>query len=214
VAAKDGTIYVTSSSRRFDFDHWMGDILEQSGTGRLLRLRPDGTLETLLDGLYFANGVALTLDESAVVVAETGRYRLTRLNLADGRTDTPAGNLPGSPDNMSLAPDGTFWVAMVIARDPRLDLLLRLPPVFRKALWALPERLQPRPRRTAWIIALDADGHIVRDLQRPGTDFGMVTGVVQHGNRLYLGSLTDPAICAIDLPGTTPEGDRSPAATG
>lgn len=205
VAASDGTIYFTSSSRRFGLDHWMGDILEHSGTGRLLCLRPDGTMDTLLDGLYFANGVALTPDESAIIVAETGRYRLTRFPLDGSPPGTWIDNLPGLPDNVSVAADGTLWVALVIARDPRLDLLLRMPPVFRRVLWALPERLRPPPRRTAWVIAVDPHGRVVRDLQRPGDTFAMVTGVARHGDRLYLGSLTEPAICALEVevsPGT------------
>ena len=35
--ASDGTIWFTDSSQRFRFDVWKADILEHSGTGRLLR---------------------------------------------------------------------------------------------------------------------------------------------------------------------------------
>lgn len=38
--AADGTTYVSDSSRRFGLDHWKGDLLEHSGTGRLVRLSP------------------------------------------------------------------------------------------------------------------------------------------------------------------------------
>ncbi|WP_241561215.1 SMP-30/gluconolactonase/LRE family protein, partial [Streptomyces orinoci] len=79
VAAPDGAWYLTDATARFPLRHWMGDLLEHSGTGRLIRCEPGGTAEVVLDGLQFANGVALAADGSFLVVAETGSYRLTRL---------------------------------------------------------------------------------------------------------------------------------------
>ena len=72
VAAADGTIYFTVSSRRHGLDDWLSDILEHEPTGLLVRLSPGGEPQVLLDGLQFANGVALAPDESYVMVAETG----------------------------------------------------------------------------------------------------------------------------------------------
>jgi sugar lactone lactonase YvrE len=201
VTDTEGTIYFTQSSRRFGLARWQGDILEHSGTGRLLRRRRDGHVEVLLEDLQFANGVALTRDHSAVIVAETGSYRLTRLWLTGtraGQRDVMADNLPGSPDNMATAPDGTIWVALANPRDPLLDLALRSPPAIRKAVWALPDRLQPGPRRTTRLINVDTDGRIVRDLRGRVDGFQMATGVVQHGGRLYLGSLISSTIAVLD----------------
>ncbi|MEU5885099.1 SMP-30/gluconolactonase/LRE family protein [Spirillospora sp. NPDC047279] len=198
-AHEDGSIYFTSSSTRFGFDHWMGDILEHSCTGRLLRLDPDGTLTTLANGLCFANGVVLTPDRNALIVAETGAYRLVRHDLATGSTEVFADNLPGAPDNLAMTGDGRLWVALVIRRDPRLDLLLRTPPILRRALWAVPDRLRPPPARTTWVAALSLDGRVLRDLQRPDRAYGRVTGMAEHDGRLYLGSLTEKALAVIDL---------------
>ena len=30
-----------------------------------------------------------------------------------GRTETFIDNLPGGPDNVNLAPDGSFWIALI-----------------------------------------------------------------------------------------------------
>ena len=201
--AGDGTVYFTDSSQRFGIEHWKAEILEHSGTGRLLRRDPDGSTTTLLTGLEFANGVALTPDESAVIVAETGAYRLTRLALTGpraGQRDVLVENLPGFPDNISTGTDGMIWVTQASPRDPVLDRAHRLHPVVRRAVWALPERLQPNEKRTAWVLAIDADGQVMHDLQGPGTDYFMVTGVRRHHGRLYLGSLLDTAIGVVDLP--------------
>jgi hypothetical protein len=82
-----------------------------------------------------------------------------------------------------------------------LDRLHRLPPVLRRAVWALPEQLQPQPVRTLWVLAVDATGSVVHDLQGPGDRYTFVTGVREHGGRLYLGSLTQHAVAVLDLSG-------------
>ncbi|MEH6379422.1 SMP-30/gluconolactonase/LRE family protein, partial [Streptomyces sp. KLMMK] len=123
-AAADGTVYFTASSRRYGLRDWRADIVEHSGTGRLLRLPPGGVPEVILDGLQFANGAALAADESFVVVAETGAYRLTRLWLTGPRSglrDTLIEDLPGFPDNLSRSADGTFWTALAAPREALLD---------------------------------------------------------------------------------------------
>lgn len=197
-----GAVFFTDSSQRFGIGDWKAEILEHSGTGRLLRRDPDGTTTTVLDGLEFANGVALATDESYVVVAETGAYRLRRVWLTGpdaGRDDVLAENLPGFPDNISTGTDGLIWVSQASPRDPVLDRAHRMHPVVRRVVWALPERLQPNEKRTIWALAVDDKGEVVHDLQAPGTNYYMVTGVRRHHDRLYLGSLADTAVGAVDL---------------
>lgn len=210
VTAADGTVYFTESSRRHTIDQWKADILEHSGSGRLLRVGPQGgEPEVLLEGLQFANGVVLGPGEEYVAVAETGNYRVTRLRLTGDR----AGDrdvlveLPGFPDNMSAdfsgradGSGGLIWIAMAGPRDRSLDLMHRARPALRRAVWALPQRLLPEPGRTAWVIAVDADGRTVHDLQGPGDRFRQVTGVCAHDGRLYLGSLVERAVAVLPLP--------------
>ncbi|MFQ6330008.1 SMP-30/gluconolactonase/LRE family protein [Nocardia sp. CWNU-33] len=199
----DGTIYFSSSSRRYRLDQWMGDILEHSGTGRLLRRDPSGAVETLLDGLQFANGVVLSPDRSCVVVAETGAYRVSRYWLTGpkaGTHDYLVENLPGFPDNMGLGSDGLVWITLPSPRNPLLDWLFPLPGVLRKIVWTLPAWLQPKPPKTVWVMAVDFDGNVVHDLQIEGTNFSMVTGVVEHEGILYLGSLTESAVGVTGVP--------------
>ena len=198
-AAPDGALYFTDSSRRFGLDNWRADIFEHSGTGRLLRREPDGTVETVLDGLQFANGVTLDGSRTRVVVAETGAYRLTALHISGprtGETEILHDNLPGSPDNLARGPGGLIWVALPNPRDPRLDLLHRTPPLLRKVAWALPEQLSP-PLRTLWVIAVDDSGAIVRDLQTRERAFHFVTGVAEHDGTLYAVGIREPAMAVI-----------------
>jgi sugar lactone lactonase YvrE len=201
--AGDGTIYFTDSSQHFRVSHWAGDLFEHSGTGRVLRRDPDGHVEVMLDGLDFANGVALAADESFVAVAETGGYRIQRVWLTGergGTVDSLADNLPGFPDNMARGSDGLLWVAMASPRNPILDMLLPRAPVLRRAVWALPESLQP-VAKTTWVMALGDQGEVVHDLQRSNETFYFTTGVRQAGGRVYLGSLYGTLLAWFDLPG-------------
>lgn len=220
--AADGTVYFSDSSRRFALEHWKADLLEHSGTGRLLRCLPDGRVQVLLTGLQFANGVVLDPGEEFVLVAETGAYQVTRLWLTGeraGRSEVFAGGLPGSPDNLSLGSDGLVWVALASPRDPLVDALFRFPKWVRQAAWRLPESWQPGPRGTVWVQAYDLGGRLVHDLQAPATELGgvagdgaagargtgdrsvfhTVTGVRERDGKVYLGSLEADRIAVFDL---------------
>jgi hypothetical protein len=153
--AADGTIYFTDSSRRFGIGAFRAELVEHSGSGRLFRRAPQGAVDLLADGLSFPNGVALAADESFVAFAETASYRVRRYWLdgpASGQVAAYVDDLPGFPDNLSTGSNGLVWVAVAAPRDPILDLLLPRAPVLRKAVWAVPERLQPRAKRRFWVL--------------------------------------------------------------
>ncbi|MFM8529735.1 MAG: SMP-30/gluconolactonase/LRE family protein [Ilumatobacteraceae bacterium] len=201
--ARDGSVYFSDSSQDFGLDEFKGDIIAHTGSGRLLRWQPDGTVEVLLEGLNFANGVALAGDESFVLVAETSGYSVVRLDLTGpsaGRRSLIIENLPGLPDNMSTGSNGVFWIAMPSVRNKLLDFLLPKPGFLRSAIWAMPDKLQPDASRITWVIGIDGEGTVVRNLQGPGTAYHYVTGVREHEGKLYLGSLVEPGIAVVALP--------------
>ena len=201
--AKDGTIYFSDSSQRFGLTHWRGDILEHSGTGRLLKRTPEGKVEVLLEQLQFANGVALASDESFVAVAETGAYRIMRVWLGGdkrGQSEVWVDNLPGFPDNMASDASGLIWVALASPRNPLLDLLHRAAPLLRRIIWKLPTALQPKPDPAMRLLALDDHGAVVRDLGGKSRAFHMVTGMRVHLDKLYLASIEEAALASLTLP--------------
>ncbi|MEU4253320.1 SMP-30/gluconolactonase/LRE family protein [Amycolatopsis sp. NPDC026612] len=192
--AADGTVYFTDSSRRFGIDDWRGDLIEQTAGGRLLRRSPDGSIDLLLDGLQFANGVALAPDESFVAVAETGACRVSRVWLGDGRSDVFLDGLPGFPDNISTGTDGLIWVTQASPRVPALDVVRRLPAFLRAGIRALPTSLQPRPGREVGVLGVAADGTVARELRGEIAGFSMLVGVREWRGQLYFGSLAESAI--------------------
>lgn len=198
--ASDETVYFSVSSLRWPLATYKLDLLEQSATGRLYRRDPDGTLEVLCDGLVFANGVALAPDESFVLVAETGRYRIWRVWLSGeraGTTEVWLENLPGFPDNLTC--DGeVVWCAFPRPRDPVLDATYPRP-WARTLLARLPDALQPKPSRHGFVVGYDLDGHVVHNLQDTTGTVAVTTSARRHADRLYVGSLSEPHVAVLDV---------------
>lgn len=77
--AADGKIYFSDASTKFGAKEWGGtyeasllDINEHGGHGRLIVYDPaTGQAKTILDGLNFANGVAVSHDQNYVLLNET-----------------------------------------------------------------------------------------------------------------------------------------------
>jgi sugar lactone lactonase YvrE len=204
VALLDGTVYFTVSSRSYPLEHWIGDLVEHTGTGRLLRLAPgEKEPEVLLEGLQFANGLAPSADESFLVVAQTGVRRLTRYWLAgpkQGRAETFVDDLPGQPDNLWRAPGGPIWVALAGPRVAALELLHRRGPAVRRGAARLAVRAPFRPPGTTGVVAVDDEGHILHHLQGRRARFRMVTSACEADGRLILGSLWERGLAVCELP--------------
>lgn len=202
----DGAIYFTESTTAFTVAHYLGAILEARGRGALHRLDPDGTVTTVADGLYFANGVTPTADGAALVVAETQGRRLSKYWLTGPRAGTwqpLAENLPGMPDNLSTGADGRIWCAMVTPANQLADRLAAGPPLLRTLIWRLPARLQPKPQSVVWVVAFDAaDGTAVAGMRTTHPQLQMVTGMVESNDRLWLGSIGGPYLGSIALSDT------------
>lgn len=207
VELADGTIIFTESTSAFTYAHYVGAILEARGRGSLFRRDPDGTVLTVLSGLYFANGVTATADGSALVFAETQGRCLSKLWLTgpDAGTVTPlAVNLPAMPDNLSTGADGRIWCAMVTPFNAVAERLAKGAPLLRKLVWRLPEALQPKPESTVWVVAFDPDsGEVVAGLRTEHPGFGMVTGLVEADGRLWMGSIGARAVAWAELSALT-----------
>jgi sugar lactone lactonase YvrE len=200
----DGTIYFTESTSAFTYAHYMGALFEARGRGSLFRRDPDGTVLTVVPGLYFANGVTPTADGSALVIAETQGRRLSKYWLAGPQagTVTPlAVNLPGMPDNLSTGADGRIWCAMVTPANQVADRLVQGPPIVRKVLWRLPDWAHTKPEAVVWAVAFDPDsGQAVAGVRTTHPAFALVTGMVEADGRLWMASIGAPAVAHCPLP--------------
>ena len=204
VELPDGTIYFTQSTAKFTYANFKGAIIEARGDGGLFQRDQDGTVHTVLENLYFANGLTPTLDGTALVFAETQGRRLSKYWLTGSKAGTVtvlAEHLPAMPDNISTGTDGRIWVAMVTPRNAVADALAPRMPLLRKLVWALPDRWQPQIDPAVNVVAFDPDsGAAVAGVLMKRADFGVVTGLVEHRGRLWMSSIGFPAVASCPVP--------------
>jgi sugar lactone lactonase YvrE len=92
----------------------------QFAPGSLALVTPDGSLQQVADGVAFPNGMAVTPDNSTLILAETYAHRLTAFDIAaDGslsnrRVWAELGD--AFPDGICLDADGAVWYADVPAK--------------------------------------------------------------------------------------------------
>jgi len=201
--ASDGTIYFSESSTKTT--DTLRDMLEHRGDGRLLAYHPDsGQTDVLLQNLYFANGVAVSADESFALIVETTKYRIRRLWLSgprQGEDEVFIDNLPGFPDGISCDEDGVFWLALMNPRNGFIDWALERPWI-RKIVARLPlAAFASAAPRYGFVLGLDEDGNIIHNLQDPSGDhYAGISCVIHHGDFLYFGSLLEDTIGVLRFP--------------
>jgi sugar lactone lactonase YvrE len=202
--APDGIIYFTDASSKFADDHFMDDILEHRPNGRLLSYNPkSGETRLVLGDLYFPNGIAVSEDSSFLLFVETSMYRVSRYWLRGpkaGESEVLIDNLPGFPDGLFAGENGVFWVTIMSPRNELADKVLFPRPGLRKVLRRLPECITPAAVDYGFIIGLDSEGNVVRNLQDPSGSFGQITNVVEYRGMLYMGSLSEDAVGRIAVP--------------
>jgi sugar lactone lactonase YvrE len=202
--AADGKIYFSDASTKFGAMEFGGtypasllDLMEHGGHGRLLMYDPaTGVTTTLLDGINFANGVAVSHDQSFVLVNETGEYRVLRYWISGprkGQSEPLIEALPSFPDNISTGLEGRFWVALVSPRDRAFDELSDSP-LGRKIVQRLPEFFRPKAVAYGHVIAINAAGEVLENLQDPSGSYPINTTAVESEEYLYIGSLVAPNI--------------------
>lgn len=202
--AADGKIYFSDASMKFGAKESGGtmegsllDINEHGGHGRLLVYNPaTRQTKTLLSGLNFANGVAVSPDQTYVLINETGSYRVIKYWIAGpniGKSGPIIENLPGFPDNISTGLEGRFWMALISPRNKLVDNLSEKP-FLRKVIQRMPKFIRPRATAYGHIIAIDGNGRVLKDLQDPKTGYPQNTSVTETKEFLYIGSLVSPVM--------------------
>ena len=214
VVAADGRMIFTDASRRFSpvelgtFDAALLDIMEHSCTGRVLEYQPaTRQVRLIIGGLCFPNGVALSGDQAHVFIAETGEYRVWKVDVRAADLDARAiagdaqhpqarvilANLPGFPDNLTRSAEGRLWTGFTKPRSPVIDKLAGKPWLRAMSL-RLPKSMWPVPPAYGHVIAFDEDGRVVADLQDPTGRLPETSGVTEYQGDLYVQSLHADAL--------------------
>ncbi|XP_042437930.1 adipocyte plasma membrane-associated protein-like [Zingiber officinale] len=205
--ASDGSIYFSDASSTFEFHDWFLDFLQATPTGRLLKYDPETkATSVVLDGLSFANGVALSAQQDFVVVSESSKFRCLKHWLKGdnkGQTEIFIDNLPGSPDNIKLAPDGSFWIA-ILPPTPKGFSWIHASPTTKKVIAAFPTLVKAAKAMSlkggAMVVNVGSDGKMRRMLDdSEGKVMKFVTSVLEFDDHLYLGSLVNDFVGKIRL---------------
>lgn len=179
----------------------MAAVLSGDKTGRLLKYNiATKEVTVLLEGIGFANGVALSKDRSFVLVAETSASRVLRLWLSGpnaGKTDVFA-ELPGFPDNVRRNSKGEFWVALhskksrvahfAVSNAWAGNALLRLPLSPKSLHWIL---VGGKAHATA--VKLGEDGKVLDVFEDcEGKRMKFISEVEEKDGKLWIGSVLMP----------------------
>lgn len=209
--ADDGRIFFSEATVRYEMHEWPVDGLEARGNGRIVCYDPArNTTHTVLRGLKFPNGICIARDGQSILFAETfgcsiKRYWFDGPN--KGKVEVIMDNLPGYPDNINLASDGNYWLALVGMRSPALDLAWRMPGFRKRMGKRLPvdEWLFPNIN-TGCVIKFNEKGEVLESLwDIAGVNHPMITSMREHRGYLYLGGIANNRIGRYKLENADPD---------
>lgn len=200
--SSEGVVWFSDASQRFSIDGFMLDLLEASRTGRLMSYNlATGEIQSHLEGLFFANGVALGPDETFVLVNETVTGRVHRLWLKGeraGSSDIFIDQIPAMVDNISFNGRDTFWVASPNPRDA-LDALADKPSL-RKLVGGLPAWVSGSlEEHFSMVSAFDSAGNLIKSFRDPDARLNQITSVNECDGKLIMGSLISNNIGVLEL---------------
>ncbi|XP_075673793.1 protein STRICTOSIDINE SYNTHASE-LIKE 4-like [Castanea sativa] len=205
IEASDGSLYFSVASTKFDLHSWYLDVIEAKPHGQLLKYDPSSSeTSILLEDLAFANGVALSRDQDYLVVCETWKFRCLKYWLKGedkGKTEIFVENLPGGPDNIKLAPDGSFWIALLQLTSEGLEFV-HSSKVSKHMIAAFPKLIK-RVNGVfgkAMVVNVATDGKIIKKFDDPeGKVMSFVTSALEFEDHLYLGSLNSNFVGKLPL---------------
>ena len=100
---------------QFGYDMWGG---QPPAAAPLLRVDPDGSAHEAADGLRMANGMVITADQSALLVAESWGKCIAAFDLGDDGSLSNRrvwAELPDFPDGIGIDAEDGVWVASPVS---------------------------------------------------------------------------------------------------
>jgi sugar lactone lactonase YvrE len=200
--AQDGTIFFSDSGEIAPVQQLDGlygthhsavvQIMVAEPTGRVIKVDMETRkAEVILDALSFANGVALSPDDSFLLVSDLGRNSIRRLWLSGekrGRDETVLDELPGFPDNIQRSSDGGFWVALASPRSNIIDAAHPYPWI-KSLILKIPMSVIPKPPPRAQVLKLSKDLKIEYKLFDETGHIPVVTDAMEYQGKLYLAAV-------------------------
>jgi len=186
------------------------DGIRGKRTGRLLRYRPEtGEVDVLATNASFANGVAVDEDETYVLYTSTFDVVVMKYHLSgekEGRSERLLDGFTGMLDGVDCSfQRGLCYVAIPSTISPVARMMFAAPSWVRSLLMMMPRNWTPDTEPYGAVAEINPGdenmpARILRIMQDPdGRDVRMVTGVTEHGGKLYLGSLHHNCVGVVSL---------------
>ena len=161
-------------------------IISGDRTGRLMKYEPrTKEVNVLLKGLAFPNGVAVSKDNSFLLLAESGTYQILRFWLGGSKSYSSQvfAQLERSPDNIKINNKGEFWVALNSGRE-----IANLGNMNVIQWWV----------KDPVAAKFDEEGNVVRILDgKSGNALDSVSEVEEHNGSLWIGSAVKPYVVVV-----------------
>lgn len=201
----DGTIYFAnmSSEDMSSTKTFNKLILELKPKGGVYAYHPDREeVQTISEGHYFANGLALAQDESYLLLSETTKYRVLKIWLDKdrlGTTEIFMDNLPGFPNNLTRRDNGNFWIGFTTKRNDQLDKI-HAKRGMKKLVYGLPRFVQPKAEKFGMVLEVSEQGQVLHALYDPEGQVVSEAGAIEEvHNSLYLGGDVVSAVAKYPL---------------
>ena len=145
-------------------------------------------------------------DNKSLFFAESWACRIHRYWLEGpkaGTAECVIRDMPGYPDNINRASDGTYWMAWLGMRTPTFDLSLRHPGMRKRMARRLPQDDWLFPNiNTGGVVKFDDRGQIVQTLgDLTGASHAMVTSMREHKGQLFIGGIFNNRIGRFTIEG-------------
>ncbi len=197
IAVKANKIYVTDGGK-FNIlqpKQQFYSALERDDDGRLLQLLKNGHTKTLLRDLHFANGLVSLPDTQRVLLSDMYNFRLVSFDINTQKKQVFIAHLPGYPDNLSVSPHKTIWVAIYAPEVKGIRKLARYP-ILRALVSKLPRSLLPGIEPRSFALEYNLKGKLLKAYEFKLLN---ITTAVEYGGYLYLGNLTSNKLLRIKL---------------
>jgi len=173
------TLLIANGSASNPPSRWKSDLLDGGASGTVVRLDLGTRRVTrLAAGLAYPLGL-LPLGDGGVLVAESWRHRLVRIDAA-GKLSQVLENLPAYPGRLAPCGDGGAWLALFAPRRRLVEFVLREPAYRQRMMAEIPSDYWVAPTLRPMSSFLEPlQGGMLKQLARlkpwaPSRSYGLV----------------------------------------
>ncbi|AEH87863.1 hypothetical protein [Mesorhizobium opportunistum] len=122
--AEDGTLWLANGSTDDTPSQWAADLMKKGASGSLWKRDPaGGDFRKVVGDLAFPYGLHPVGRD--ILVSESWRHQLIRLDGATGSRATVLTHLPGYPARLSPSADGGAWLTLFAPRNRLIEFVLQ-----------------------------------------------------------------------------------------